>query len=225
MSDPQEGEFLLRFCEDRQGEGRVGSGYRGRSRGSLSCGRRRSVTRRRLWIPKQESLKTISRRIEVGSWCPLSAIAQQWASFANHPFPLRSSNKADGVLIFVPRLMMRRPQVPMSFLRSKRQDGRVSSRQVPYARFPHAWAHLFAQSLASMTGDLSSMTAPPFILSPTSLTEFPAYWGERPELFADIAQGRTEQDRMERVLRWFICTLKGQYTVSRRGGVGGGYWS
>jgi hypothetical protein len=29
------------------------------------------------------------------------------------------------------------------------------------------------QSLASMTGDLSSMTAPPFILSPVSLTEFP----------------------------------------------------
>jgi hypothetical protein len=65
-----------------------------------------------------------------------------------------------------------------------------------------------------MTGDLSSMTAPPFILSPTSLTEFPAYWGERPELFADIAQGRDEQERAERVLRWFICTLKGQYTVS-----------
>lgn len=64
-----------------------------------------------------------------------------------------------------------------------------------------------------MTGDLSSMTAPPFILSPTSLTEFPAYWGERPELFADISTGRNEQERMEKVLRWFICTLKGQYTV------------
>ncbi|KAJ9112671.1 hypothetical protein QFC22_006173 [Naganishia vaughanmartiniae] len=70
----------------------------------------------------------------------------------------------------------------------------------------------FIKSLASMTGDLSSMTAPPFILSPTSLTEFPAYWCERPELFADIATGRTEQDRAEKVLRWFICTLKGQYT-------------
>jgi hypothetical protein len=72
----------------------------------------------------------------------------------------------------------------------------------------------YTQSLASMTGDLSSMTAPPFILSPTSLTEFPAYWGERPELFAEISQGRDEADRAERVLRWFICTLKGQYTVS-----------
>lgn len=28
-------------------------------------------------------------------------------------------------------------------------------------------------SLASFSGDLSSMTAPPFILSPVSLTEFP----------------------------------------------------
>ncbi|TXT04308.1 hypothetical protein VHUM_04195 [Vanrija humicola] len=64
-----------------------------------------------------------------------------------------------------------------------------------------------------MTGDLSSMTAPPFILSPTSLTEFPAYWCEHPERFAEISQGGTEEERMERVLRWFIATLKGQYTT------------
>jgi hypothetical protein len=116
------------------------------------------------------------------------------------------------------------------------------------------------------------MTAPPFILSPTSLTEFPgawffttssrsdqvltrdvflfflvrpffmrsllfiladararryafhgytmpividppriwrcwapvAYWCERPELFAAIADGKTELDRMLAVLKWFI---------------------
>ncbi len=35
------------------------------------------------------------------------------------------------------------------------------------------FSFFFIKSLASMTGDLSSMTAPPFILSPTSLTEFP----------------------------------------------------
>lgn len=40
-----------------------------------------------------------------------------------------------------------------------------------------------------------------------------AYWGERPELFADISTGRNEQERAEKVLKWFICTLKGQYTV------------
>lgn len=47
-----------------------------------------------------------------------------------------------------------------------------------------------------------------------SLTEFPAYWCEHPDLFAAIAEGANEKERMERVLRWFICTLKGQYTVS-----------
>lgn len=74
------------------------------------------------------------------------------------------------------------------------------------------WAS-FIKSLASMTTDLSSMTAPPFILSPVSLTEFPAYWCEHPQLFAAISEGATPQDRMERVLKWFIATLKGQYTT------------
>lgn len=74
------------------------------------------------------------------------------------------------------------------------------------------WAS-FVKSLVHMTGDLSSMTAPPFILSPTSLTEFPAYWCEHPDLFAAISEGANEQDRMERVVKWFIATLKGQYTT------------
>ncbi|EIW76682.1 oxysterol binding protein [Coniophora puteana RWD-64-598 SS2] len=73
------------------------------------------------------------------------------------------------------------------------------------------WAS-FVKSLASVSGDLSSMTAPPFILSPTSLTEFPAYWNERPALFAAIADGKTEEDRALAVLKWFISTLKSQYT-------------
>ncbi|OCH88937.1 Oxysterol-binding protein [Obba rivulosa] len=70
----------------------------------------------------------------------------------------------------------------------------------------------FLKSIASFSGDLSSLTAPPFILSPISLTEFPAYWCERPELFAAIAAAVTEEDRSIRVLKWFISTLKGQYT-------------
>ncbi|CED85611.1 Oxysterol-binding protein [Phaffia rhodozyma] len=69
----------------------------------------------------------------------------------------------------------------------------------------------FIKQLANVSGDLSSMTAPPFILSPVSLTEFPAYWCERPDLFAAIADGRTAEDRSKLVLKWFICTLKGQY--------------
>ncbi|KAG8875299.1 Oxysterol binding protein [Tulasnella sp. 331] len=70
----------------------------------------------------------------------------------------------------------------------------------------------FLKQLASLSGDLSSMTAPPFILSPVSLTEYPSYWCERPDLFAAIADGKTPEDRAMKVLRWFIATLKGQYT-------------
>jgi len=70
----------------------------------------------------------------------------------------------------------------------------------------------FIKSIASVSGDLSSLTAPPFILSPVSLTEFPAYWAERPELFSAIADAKNEETRMMAVLRWFISTLKGQYT-------------
>ncbi|CAG7851201.1 Protein KES1 [Serendipita indica DSM 11827] len=73
------------------------------------------------------------------------------------------------------------------------------------------WAS-FVKSIASFSGDLYSMTAPPFILSPVSLTEFPAYWLERPELFAAISDGVDAEDRALRVLKWFIATLKGQYT-------------
>ncbi|RDX43664.1 Oxysterol-binding protein [Lentinus brumalis] len=74
-----------------------------------------------------------------------------------------------------------------------------------------SWA-TFLKSIASFSGDLSSLTAPPFILSPISLTEFPAYWCERPDLFAAIADAKTEKDRSIAVLKWFISTLKGQYT-------------
>ncbi|CCM04138.1 uncharacterized protein FIBRA_06300 [Fibroporia radiculosa] len=66
--------------------------------------------------------------------------------------------------------------------------------------------------IAAFSGDLSSLTAPPFILSPISLTEFPAYWCERPELFSAITEAKSDEDRSIRVLRWFISTLKGQYT-------------
>lgn len=36
-----------------------------------------------------------------------------------------------------------------------------------------AWFMDDVDSIASFSGDLSSMTAPPFILSPVSLTEYP----------------------------------------------------
>ncbi|KAF8335688.1 Oxysterol-binding protein [Cantharellus anzutake] len=71
----------------------------------------------------------------------------------------------------------------------------------------------FVKAIASFSGDLYNMTAPPFILSPVSLTEYPSYWGERPSLFAAIADAPNEEERHVRVLKWFISTLKGQYTT------------
>jgi len=70
----------------------------------------------------------------------------------------------------------------------------------------------FLKSLATFTGDMSSMTAPSFILSPVSLVEFSAYWGEPCDELAAISSGATPEERMLRVLRWFIMTLKGSYT-------------
>lgn len=68
------------------------------------------------------------------------------------------------------------------------------------------------QSLASFNGDLSSMTAPAFILSTTSLTEFSAYWAEMPALLVAPAAEKDPQKRSMLVLKWFLSTLKQQYT-------------
>jgi len=82
--------------------------------------------------------------------------------------------------------------------------------QVPAAQ-KSGWSS-FLKSIASASGDLSSMTAPSFILSPTSLSEFPSYWGEPTELFSAISAGTSPEDRQLRVTKWFISTLSGQFT-------------
>ncbi|KAM0747745.1 protein KES1 [Meredithblackwellia eburnea MCA 4105] len=84
------------------------------------------------------------------------------------------------------------------------------SEAVPHAQ-KQSWG-AFLKSIASFSGDLSSLTAPPFILSPTSLCEFPAYWGESFEHFAAIASGKTTEERHLLVTTWFISTLAGQFT-------------
>ncbi|CCH59990.1 hypothetical protein TBLA_0C01760 [Henningerozyma blattae CBS 6284] len=86
----------------------------------------------------------------------------------------------------------------------------------------------FLKSIASFNGDISSLTAPPFILSPISLSEFSQYWAEHPDLFLqpsfvnelNFKEALNEIDptikspeiaRMLLVIRWFISTLKSQY--------------
>lgn len=65
--------------------------------------------------------------------------------------------------------------------------------------------------MASFNGDLSQMTAPAFILSTTSLTEFSAYWAEMPSLLVAPAAEKNPEQRMALVLKWFLSTLKQQY--------------
>ncbi|KAI1129518.1 hypothetical protein F5Y10DRAFT_238093 [Nemania abortiva] len=69
----------------------------------------------------------------------------------------------------------------------------------------------FLKSIASFNGDLSSLTAPPFILSSTSLTEFSSYWCEHPSVFAAPAKEEDPAKRALLVLKWFLTTLKQQY--------------
>jgi hypothetical protein len=69
----------------------------------------------------------------------------------------------------------------------------------------------FLKSIASFNGDLSSLTAPPFIISATSLTEFSSYWCQHPELFVAPAREPDAAKRALLVLRWFLATLKQQY--------------
>ncbi|KAI5788341.1 hypothetical protein EDC01DRAFT_617355 [Geopyxis carbonaria] len=70
----------------------------------------------------------------------------------------------------------------------------------------------FLKSIASFSGDLASLTAPPFILSQTSLTEYSGYWAEHPELFVAPAKEKDPQKRSLAVLKWFLSTLKQQYS-------------
>lgn len=84
------------------------------------------------------------------------------------------------------------------------------------------------KSIASFNGDLSSLSAPPFILSPTSLSEFSQYWAEHPDLFLEPALinesnykervkacdeevESLDVARMLAVVKYFISTLKSQY--------------
>ncbi|KAF9357103.1 glycerol ethanol, ferric requiring protein [Mortierella sp. NVP85] len=77
----------------------------------------------------------------------------------------------------------------------------------------------FIATLAQFSGDLSSLTCPSFLLSSVSLLEYSQYWGDHPKLFAAISSGKTPEDRLLNVTRWFISTLYGSYT-SRSTAVG-----
>ncbi|WEW55127.1 Oxysterol-binding protein 4 [Emydomyces testavorans] len=71
----------------------------------------------------------------------------------------------------------------------------------------------FLKSIASFNGDLSSLTAPPFILSGTSLVEYSTYWAEHPAIFVAPAKEADPAKRALLVLKWFLTTLHQQYAT------------
>ncbi|KAK4048424.1 Oxysterol-binding protein 4 [Microbotryomycetes sp. JL201] len=88
---------------------------------------------------------------------------------------------------------------------------RVADGEAVPAQHKQGWSS-FLKQIASFTGDLSALTAPPFILSPVSLCEFPSYWAEPVAEFAAIAGGSTPEERQLLVTKWFLATLSGQFT-------------
>lgn len=73
----------------------------------------------------------------------------------------------------------------------------------------------FLSFLATVSGDISHITAPPFILAPQSLTQFPSYWAERPLLFTAVAHETDPARRMLSVLKFYLASLQRQYYVGR----------
>ena len=71
------------------------------------------------------------------------------------------------------------------------------------------------QSIATIRGDLSNITAPPFVLATKSAVEFPAYWAEHPDIFVAPASESDPQRRALLVLKWFLAALRQQQYAGR----------
>lgn len=74
---------------------------------------------------------------------------------------------------------------------------------------------VLSQSIATMKGDLSNITAPPFVLADKSTTEFPRYWIEHPELFVAPARETSPEKRVLAVTKWFLSSLRSQQYAGR----------
>lgn len=74
----------------------------------------------------------------------------------------------------------------------------------------------FLASIATIQGDLSNITAPPFVLAEHSTVELPQYWADHPSLFVASAFGSSPQERALLVLKWFLGSLRNQQYAGRK---------
>jgi oxysterol-binding protein-related protein 9/10/11 len=68
----------------------------------------------------------------------------------------------------------------------------------------------FLASISTIKGDLSNITAPPFLLARKSAVEFPATWCERPSILIAPALEADAEKRALLVLKWYLSALKTQ---------------
>ncbi|KAH6614236.1 hypothetical protein C7974DRAFT_73273 [Boeremia exigua] len=73
----------------------------------------------------------------------------------------------------------------------------------------------FIASIATISGDLSNITAPPFLLAENSTVEIPQYWCDHAHLFVRQAWGDTEEQRALNVLESFMGALRNQQYAGR----------
>ncbi|KAF2645430.1 Oxysterol-binding protein [Massarina eburnea CBS 473.64] len=73
----------------------------------------------------------------------------------------------------------------------------------------------FLASIATIQGDLSNITAPPFVLGEYSTVELPQYWADHPSLFVAPALEEDPEKRAVLVLKWFLGSLKHQQYAGR----------
>ncbi|KAF2631058.1 Oxysterol-binding protein [Macroventuria anomochaeta] len=78
----------------------------------------------------------------------------------------------------------------------------------------------FLASIATISGDLSNITAPPFLLAENSTVEIPQYWCDHAHLFVRQAWGETEEQRALNVLESFMGALRNQQYAGRDEGEG-----
>lgn len=93
---------------------------------------------------------------------------------------------------------------------------KMSSNSGPEAQGSHsATLKDFLASIVAIRGDLSNITAPPFVLDSKSVVEIPAFWAERPAFFVAPASSSDPAHRALLVLRWFLVSLKNQHYGGR----------
>ena len=73
----------------------------------------------------------------------------------------------------------------------------------------------FLGSIATISGDLSNITAPPFVLAENSTVEIPQYWADHPYLWAFPASEEDPEKRALLVLKNFLGSLRGQQYAGR----------